>query len=180
MTGGQRTTRTQRVLRGWLLALSSATLATAAHGVAGGGAPDSAVAVVVIVLIAWASAALARRRRGLPSVLAVLGASQLAMHVLLAGGHPDHAAGAYDGWQMLFAHVVATGLTAVLLIRADAAVQLAETGLDLLRGVLRGVHFVGVPTPLAVSSVPVVVRHDHVRDVQARRVCARRGPPRFS
>lgn len=158
-----------------MLACCSAALGMVAHGTAGGGVPDTSVAVVLMVLVAWAGSSFAWTRHGLPSMLAVLGASQLGMHALMAlMAHEPLTTG--DPTLMLLGHALATVATAGLLLRADAALHLLETAITYLRGLLRVAHLAGVPRPAPARPVPV----DHVRtllSVDLRRAHGRRGPP---
>jgi hypothetical protein len=94
-----------RVVRGGLLAISSAALAVSAHVLADGGLPDAAMTVLLTVLIGWTATALAAKTRGPVPTVAVLGAGQLVMHVVLStlATHPEpHAAntGAVNGVAM--------------------------------------------------------------------------------
>jgi hypothetical protein len=164
------------VLRGGLLASSGAALAVAAHGLAGGGWPDTGFTLLLTVLLAGAGTALADRRRGLPAILGALGAAQLGMHVLLSAAHPHHA-GVAAGlpWPgMTASHAVAVLLTAVLLAKAEAAVFAVASALGAL------LPRRPLPAPVNTPRPGVVVaplRVDTELDVLFHRVCLRRGPP---
>ncbi|MEK6439215.1 hypothetical protein [Pseudonocardia sp. T1-2H] len=70
----------------------SALLAIAAHVAGSGSPPQTASLVIAVVALAAASSAVADRQRGLLGVLALTGAGQLAVHLVLFGldGHaPD-------------------------------------------------------------------------------------------
>jgi hypothetical protein len=128
-----------RASRGVALAGCSAALAVAAHAAAGGSVPSPGLTLVLTVLLAGAGTALADRRRGFPAILAAVGASQLGMHVLLAGLGQDHSAAGHGSAEhgsavhgsavhggvvpapvaMVALHVAATVLIAVLLARAE-------------------------------------------------------------
>ncbi|WP_153341647.1 hypothetical protein [Nocardia aurantia] len=122
--------------RGAAAGAISAGLAVAAHGLAGGGFPNSTAlmlvcsvaAVVGAIAMTLPSLALATGRAGL---LAALVAGQWAGHEALSGliGH-EHAAGgrlsspaaamfASSGHAMLFAHALAILLCALLLVVAE-------------------------------------------------------------
>ena len=168
-------------VRGGLLALSSASLAVTAHAAADGGLPDPALTLLLTGLLGWTATALADRARGRLGTIAVLGAGQLVMHLVLTtlGGHdPSGAATAPDGWAMTAAHAAATVLTALVLARADA----------MLLAVLRAVRMI---LPLLVPPLPVPVgaplvarrRPDNAvprTQLELRRVRCRRGPPACS
>ncbi|MFF4598241.1 hypothetical protein [Amycolatopsis sp. NPDC001319] len=164
--------------RGGLLAASSASLAVTAHGVADGGLPDPALTVLLTGLLGWTGTALAGKARGRLATIAVLGAGQLVMHLVLTtlAGHDGHpAAGWASGWTMTASHAVATLITALLLARADA----------LLLAVLHVVRAVlplltppqPVPAGAAVALPPRPSRSVAILDVELRRVRGRRGPP---
>jgi hypothetical protein len=164
-----------RVLRGGALAAVSATLAVSAHAVAGGMAPDTGLTVLVTAGVAAAGIAVADRRRSTGAILAVLGAAQLATHVLLSVDEmPMPGSPHVDGWTMTAAHALAVLLSAVLLSRADAALFLVVAVLAML--------LPSVWTAPPVPSAPSVARrrapaHDRCTAVLLHRSHARRGPP---
>jgi len=167
--------RAFRVARGALLATTSTALTIAAHGMAGGGVPEAAVTVVIATLIAWAGTAVAARARSLGTMFALLGVTQLSLHVLLAYVSHGHEAVALTP-AMLATHVVATAVTAVLLTQADAALDLVAAA---VAGLVRALVWTPRPPAMVVHKVQVNALH-HLLEVVFRRVCARRGPPRFS
>jgi hypothetical protein len=179
---GRRTTDEARGARGWLLASCSAALAVAAHGTAGGTLSDAALTVLLTTVLAWGGTALARRG-GLATVTAALGATQLAQHLLLtemAGGAHAHERipPPVDGWLMFATHAVATLVTAVLLLRADAALAAARAAIRWLTGRLQALR----PAPPAASAprrvtASVPARPGVLLEVLLRQVSARRGPP---
>lgn len=177
---GRRTTGEARDARGWLLACCSAALAIAAHGTAGGELSDSALTVLLTAVLAWGGTALARRG-GLLTVTAALGTTQLAQHVLLteiaAHGH-DRVPPPVNGWVMLAAHAMATLATALLLLRADAAIATVRAAVAWLVGRLQALcpappH--GPATGTAATTVPA--RPGELLEVLLRQVSPRRGPP---
>lgn len=163
-----------RVLRGGLLALSSAGLAITAHALADGGLPDTSLTLVLTVLIGWTGAALAEKTKGPLGVLVVLAVAQVAMHLVLTElmGHMSSPPP-----QMYLAHAIATVLTAGLLAHAEAMTRVAVAALRLLLPVVwRPAPVAGVPATTPVS--PAADRP--VLSVLLRRVHGRRGPPRHS
>lgn len=166
-----------RAARGWLLAVSSAGLAIAAHAAASGGMPDTAVTVVVTALLGFAATGTARKIRSPRGVLGTLAVGQLLMHGALTvlDTHPD-AGTHFPTGAMLAAHVVATLLTAALLAHADRALATVDAALRRLLPVLI------VPAPPVATPAPVVVSDDPrgITDLLLRRVHTRRGPPACS
>ncbi|MDX3191193.1 hypothetical protein PV458_22525 [Streptomyces sp. MN03-5084-2B] len=166
--------------RGVLLAVSAGALSVTAHRLVDGGLPDPAMTVLLTGLFGWTAAALARKARGPVATVALLGAAQLVMHLLLTtlASHRAHAPSATPGTTgigMTAAHVVATVLTALLLARADTMLL---TVLAVLRAILPRLL-----TPLPVpSAAPALVPArlsgpDHLVGVDLRRIRGRRGPP---
>lgn len=178
---GRRTSQAP-VARGWLLAVCSGALAIAAHGTAGGELSDIALTALLTAVLAWGGTALARRG-GLLTVVAVLGVTQLAQHVLLAeiagGAHAhERTPPPVDGWVMLATHAIATLLTAALLLRADHALAATRAAVAWLVGRLQA----RCPAPLdrtaprtVRTSVPA--RPGVLLEVLLRQVSPRRGPP---
>lgn len=172
-----------QALRGWLLAVSSTSLAIAAHGLAGGGLPDAALTVPLTVLIAWGATAFANRLQGVVSLTAVLGALQYALHLLLtesANNHASHLTGGppVSGLAMFTGHALATLITAALLARASTAVIRASSALAWLRGQLRALLAPPVPAPATIGLVSAVpARPGSLLEILLRRVRSRRGPP---
>ena len=176
---GRRTTRDAPGARGWLLASCSAALAVAAHGSAGGDLSDSALTVLLTAVLAWGGVALARRG-GFVTLVGALGTTQLAQHLLLteiAHGH-ELMPPPVDGWVMFAAHAVATLLTALLLLRADAALAAVRAAVAWVVGRLQAL----CPAPpegktLDVVRTSVLARPGTFLEVLLRRVSPRRGPP---
>lgn len=172
-------------MRGWTLAICSAALAIAAHGMAGGGTPDTALAVLLTTLVAWAGTSVANRFDGALAVLTALGTAQGAMHLILnyvvpsQAHHAGHAMAPVSSGVMLLTHTVATVITGVLIAKADAAVALISSAMRLLLDLIRPPRFPAVP--VATYALPTSVPPgDHIRRVLLRRVHARRGPPHCS
>ncbi|MEV6068326.1 hypothetical protein AB0L82_17380 [Nocardia sp. NPDC052001] len=111
-----------KAFRGSLAGAALAVLAIAAHGIAGGGYPDSAGSTLLLLVSAaiGASAAVLHSPGALP-VLMVLG--QPACHLALSGAaQHGHVSGAMDfvnDGVMLAAHAVAAVLFAVLILAAE-------------------------------------------------------------
>jgi uncharacterized membrane protein YeaQ/YmgE (transglycosylase-associated protein family) len=171
-----------RVARGGLLAITSAALAVSAHALADGGLPDAATTVLLTVLIGWTATALAGKTRGPLPTVAVLGAGQLVMHVVLStlAIHPEsHAtnAEAMNGVAMTATHAGATVVTALLVTRAESMLQAVVQAMRLLlppircaAPVLDTVVKPTVPSPEIGRLVPESFRRAH----------GRRGPPSYS
>lgn len=168
-------------VRGFLLAGSSAALAVAAHGLAGGAVADSGFAVLLATLLAWGGMTLASRG-GTLGFVAVLGVTQLCQHVLLTELASGHGMGraVFNGWTMFGTHAAATVLTAMLLTRAGVALTTIGAALNWLVGRL----YTLVAGPVAARPTPVgtplPARPGPVLEVLLRHVCARRGPPLHS
>jgi len=166
--------------RGALLAVSAGTLSVTAHRLVDGGLPDPAMTVLLTGLFGWTAAALARKARGPVATVALLGAAQLVMHLLLTtlASHRAHAPSATPGTTgigMTAAHVVATVLTALLLARADTMLL---TVLAVLRAILPRL-LTPLPVPAAAPAlVPArTAAPGHLVGVDLRRIHGRRGPP---
>jgi hypothetical protein len=163
--------------RGISLAVCATALSVTAHRIADGGLPDPAMTVLLAGLFGWTTTALARKARGTTATVALLGAAQLVMHLLLttlAGHHDMYAMPGSTGLSMVTAHAVATVLTALLLARADAMLL---TVLAVLRAILPRL-LTPLPVPAAPASVPVRVdAPGHLVGVDLRRIRGRRGPP---
>jgi hypothetical protein len=152
----------------------SAALAVAAHAVSGGMVPDLGLTALLTVGVAAVGIAMADRRRSQGTILLVLGAAQLATHVLLSVASQDMSRDVVNPLVMTGAHAAAVVLAAALLARADAVVLgLAGVVAALLPRVL-----VTPPPPVGppVSwcwAVPV----DRAMAVLLCRASPRRGPP---
>ncbi|WP_156755440.1 hypothetical protein [Actinokineospora pegani] len=172
-------TYARRVVRGVLLGFSSTALAVAAHGIAGGGVPDTAVTIVLAALVGWAGTGVADRHTGFVPTLLLLGGGQATLHVLLshvAVAHPGETApgSVLPTPLMLALHVVALLLTALLLTRASAAFATAAAALT---GLVRAIAVV-LPVAERPRGGPVVApAQGTFMAVLLRRVCGKRGPP---
>jgi hypothetical protein len=171
-----------RAIIGALLAVSSTGLAITAHGLAGGGFPDTALVIPITALIAWAGTALAGRLRGPVALLATVAVIQLGLHELLDqsayahGGHESPPA--VNGAAMLAGHVAATLIVAALLARASAGLAAFASLLDRLRGRLEVLRLAPVPAAIGPTLI-AAVRPGPLIEIVLRRVSARRGPPRL-
>jgi hypothetical protein len=157
-------------VRGVLLAVSSGGLASTAHALAGGGAPDTALTLLLTMLVGWTGAGLAEKTRGPLGVLAVLGGAQVAMHLVLSGmmSHGLPSPG------MVLAHAGATAATALLLSHAESLLLAAAAG---IRRLLPVVHRC-LPVPAGPAPVPIrSTGNTALFSVLVRRVYGRRGPP---
>lgn len=160
-----------------MLAVSSGALAIAAHTVAGGRAPDTGLAVVLVLLLAGAGTALADRRRGAVAIIATLGGSQLALHLLLTvlSTHTHDAVSAVDPVAMTSAHTLAALATGGLLAGAESAVFALVSALALLLPTRLAPPPADAPLRLALPSEPIGLP---LLAVLFGRVLTRRGPPR--
>jgi hypothetical protein len=178
---GRRTTDGAHGARGWLLASCSAALAVAAHGTVGGTLSDAALTALLTTVLAWGGATLARRG-GLLTLVGVLGVTQAAQHMLLtqiAGSSHLHMLEPppVNGWLMFAAHVVATLASAVLLLRADAALAAVGAAAAWLAGRLQALCPAPPRAALQYVSTSVPARPGPLLEVLLRRVSPRRGPP---
>jgi hypothetical protein len=168
-----------RVLRGCALAVTSATLAVAAHALSGGELPDPALTALLTVGVAAAGIALADRRRSPGAILALLGAAQLATHVMLSFAGMQMAGTSVpvphvNGFVMLGAHAVAVLVSAGLLARADAVVFLLAAVVSMLLPRM----LVAPPVPdWPTGTRPDVLPQVRTIAVLLCRSHARRGPP---
>lgn len=165
-----------RVVRGSVLAITSATLAVLAHMLGGGMPPSTGLTLLLTVGTAAGGVALADRQRGGFAILAALGTSHLAIHLLLTLCTPDMDMGSpINAQAMLGAHLGAILLAAALLTRAERAIYALAGQLAMLLPRWIVVLFVTPEPPTAPTrdAEPVV---QAIR-VLLRRACARRGPP---
>lgn len=166
------------MLRGCLLAGTSAALTVATHAAAGGGVPDLGLFLLPTVLLAGAGTMVAERVRARGVMIAVLGGTQLAVHSLLSMNATSHemllaghvVAGPVP---MAASHVLATLVLAVVLTRVDDVLSSIGAALS-----------TALPTrpPVLPAWVPVGVRMTvgHASGevmVVLRRIRSRRGPP---
>jgi len=170
------------VPRGALLTAISATLTIAAHGMAGGGLPDSVDQILftglLTALFAWGTRSVAGRG-GAAALFGVLAATQAAQHLLLTqlAGHGSHGPAPVDGRVMLATHAVAVVLTAMLFTRANTALGAVVRAIAWLLGRLTGVR-IALPAPAAPTATsPTPARPGELLEVLLRRVSQRRGPP---
>lgn len=177
----RRVDRPHQAVRGCLLAVSSTCLAIAAHGVAGGGMPDTALTLPLTALIAWGAMALRPWTYGPVALTGLLGVIQVVLHLLLAENanhHHPHAAPQIDGWAMFATHALATVITAALLAKASSALTLVSAALAWLRAGLHAMLDAPVAVPATIGSASAVpARPGHLLEILLRRVHALRGPP---
>ncbi len=160
-----------RTLRGAVLALTSAALTIAAHGVGGGELSEFIHAVPLVVLIAFAAASLADKRTGKLSVMAGLATAQLAQHLLLTWVNHEHTGTL--SWQMSGAHLVAAALTGLLLFHAENA--LFRLFAAVTRLIPRRLTPLPVLTPVRTFTSTPYLRRAHAAELS--RAHGRRGPP---
>lgn len=160
-----------RTLRGAALAVTSATLTIAAHGLGGGELSEFIHALPLVVLIAFAAASLADRRTGRISVIAGLGTAQLAQHLLLTWVNHEHNNTLTA--QMFVAHLVAATLTGLLLFHAENALFRLFAAVSRL--IPRRLTPLPVTRPVRTFTSTPHVKQAH--ETRLRRANGRRGPP---
>jgi hypothetical protein len=113
----RRATREARLVRGLLVAVWGAGLATTGHVLAGGGVPTQPAVLLLVLLAAAACTALSDREWSFGRLLVALGGVELLVHLAMAASHGAMpalgASGARpSGWTMLGAHAIAALLSA--------------------------------------------------------------------
>lgn len=170
-------------MRGGLLAVSSAVLAVSAHTLADGSLPDLPMTVLLTVMVGWTATALAAQARGPVPTVAILGAAQIVMHVVLTtlAPHSDThtmTSGAMSGLTMTTAHTVATILTALLVTRAESMLL---TVLNAMRLLLPPVWRAAPVPDLVLAPIPVPAPEiGQLVSELFRSTLGRRGPPLYS
>ncbi|WP_286961444.1 MULTISPECIES: hypothetical protein [Arsenicicoccus] len=185
-----------RLLRAGTLAVVMISLAALAHVLGGGALPGGGVLTVLLGLVLVTCLIASGRRLGAPSIGAILGGGQLALHeafallgttgadaaslghVVGSGHHAvlvTHAGQAGSGHHlslsMVLAHVLATVVTAAVLARGERALWLLAGWLaPVIRLLLeRPAHW---PRPAAITvAVP------RLRSAELVLAAPRRGPP---
>lgn len=164
---------------------AAGALAVAAHALAGGGIPDTALMVLLVGMLGWVTSASAKRAGGLLGVSLILGIGQLLAHAVLSVPSSHHAVmlaahhhgggSAGDTATMTLTHAVATAVTAVLVVRAEDTLRTIVAGLRTLLRVVwlspppasGGTHRLRVATSAPPSLLPVLLHCS----------CRPRGPP---
>ena len=165
-----------RVVRGSVLATTSATLAVLAHVIGGGMPPATGLTLLLTAGAAACGVALADRQRGGFAILAALGTSHLAIHLILTLCTPDmDMASPISAQAMLGAHIAAILLAAVLLTRAERAIYALAEQLAMLLPRWVVILFVA-PEPAPAPTRGAEPAEKAIR-VLLRRACSRRGPP---
>ncbi|MEO6089135.1 MAG: hypothetical protein ABIQ18_39085 [Umezawaea sp.] len=165
-----------RLLRGGVAGAATGALAVVAHVEGNGALPGVGPVALPVLLLTAVAMGLAGRERGPAQLLLLVGAGQLAMHLLMSltsargVGHGEHTID--TGPLMVAAHVLATLVVVAVLAGAERAVfAVAEA----LSSVLpRKVNAAPVPGPLR-----TVVASAWIPKVAVAR-CGeptRRGPP---
>jgi hypothetical protein len=173
-----------RAARGLVAASACTLLGYWGHADAGDALPSAAILALLALPLTALTVLLADRRRGPLAIFALVGGSQLALHLLLqllgGGGHHMGAMPGMPGTNPLMmtgAHALATLVTAAVLAGAEqAALACACALVDAL-----------IPAPEIATSVPArppvrmvatsVPGNLRLRDVLTRRLNLRRGPP---
>lgn len=171
-----------RVLRGALLALTSASLSVAAHTAAGGAIPEPGITTVITLLMVGAGVAFADRRRGSRDIVGAVGFNQVALHVFLqvTGSHEyvhSTAQMPFDPLAMTVGHAVVAVLTALVLTGAESALFVIAKVLGLI--LPRKCATRPARTPFRARPLPAAT----VRvwgEVLYQRIHSRRGPPVLS
>lgn len=147
------------------------------------------VCLLVAAAMLGTGVILSGRRWRLPTLLAVLVSSQVAFHVAFAG--PEHAmpgmgsmpalaatsgTSSWSGPVMIIAHLLAAGLTAVMLRRGEDALW---NLLGILSWVVRGARLALLPTVnrLAAPNRPAATGRSRACAQWFEYVAPRRGPP---
>ena len=161
-------------LRGGAVGAAVASLAVAAHGIGGGGLPDTAALTLLLAVCTGVGAIVV----GLPvltrsrwALLGALAAGQGAGHLALTLVVDAHTHSAVPAPAMLAAHAAATVVCAALIGTAE---RLHGPATNVLRAVLE-------PPTLGVRPVRVLLSRTRHRPAARRAVLAvglsRRGPP---
>ncbi|QBJ96644.1 hypothetical protein ERC79_12195 [Rhodococcus sp. ABRD24] len=138
-------------LRGGSVGALTAALAIAAHGIAGGGFPDSAA----LTLLLAACAAVGAATGGLPgsanncrTLLGALAAGQAAGHLALTATNDPHVHAGLPAAAMLAAHAAATVVCAALVLVAERLyLPITRVLRTVLRSPVLGVESTPVPRP---------------------------------
>lgn len=152
-------------------------LSYAGHLGAGGARPHTGLLVVLGLLLAGFLVDLADRRRGPLAILALVGGSQLAMHMLLqmlsTGAH-QHTPATHPVL-MLGAHTLATMVTAGILAGAESAVFAVASALA-SRVPLPPTGMTAIEPPRRVA-LPDAPEDERASSMLGHRFPPRRGPP---
>ncbi|MEV0947071.1 hypothetical protein [Rhodococcus sp. NPDC049939] len=157
--------------RGSAVGALAGALAVAAHGIGGGGDPESA-ALALLLVTSIATGALTThlptRFHGRLALVGALGLGQFVAHAALTlTAHPHSASPAAS---MLAAHAVATAICALLIASAE---RLYGSLVHVWRVVLRG-----EPHPIPTAAQAHVSQHrTNPVDAMLRASISRRGPP---
>jgi hypothetical protein len=160
-------------IRGAATGLLTAALAVAAHGV-GGGAPPSGAAAVQLAILASTVGALAASLVSATHarvLIGLLGAGQLAAHLILgASGHHHPDGAAVPSVAMLGAHLLAVAAGEILIAAGD---RLWRAVSRTVRAVVRSVH----PPVLPVPTVPTTADQPLRSALMLAASMSHRGPP---
>lgn len=162
-------------LRGGAVGATVASLAVAAHGVGGGGLPDTAALTLLLAVASGVGAVVA----GVPALtrsrwalLAALAAGQGAAHLALTVASDTHVHSNVPALGMLAAHAAATVVCAALILAAER----------LYGPVTRVLRVVLAPPVVAVEPArvlpPRLPNHRAPRLAVLATGMSRRGPPR--
>lgn len=162
--------------RSGVFAVTSVVLACAAHGASAGELPNAGMAFVLTALLALGCRAATRRERGPVTIVALLGLSQVVLHLMLTWLHSSINHGVTPTGTMLAAHLAAAIGTGLVLARAEAAVFAVAR-------ILAACWPVRLPPFQADRPLWIAITSEARTTATAtllRRVRVRRGPPLFS
>ena len=155
-------------------------LGVSAHTLADGGLPDLPLTLLLTVMIGWTATALAAKTNAPAATVAVLGAAQIVMHVVLStlAVHSGPHTGAMSGVTMTATHTVATILTALLVTRAESMLLIV---VDAMRRLLPPVWRAAPVLDTVRALIPVPAPEaGQLVSALFRSVLGRRGPPLHS
>lgn len=162
-------------MRAGAVAAVAPTLAVAAHGAGGGASPDATGVLLLLCLSAvllTAARSVPGLNTGAPGLVVLLGAGQLAAHLMLSVSSHHHA-GMNMGSSMLGTHVAAVGVCALLVALAERIGPRCAAALDRVLPLLRS------PAPIfsRLPMFPVCVEIPTQTSAVLSASIGRRGPP---
>lgn len=146
--------------------MTSTLTAVAAHELSGGSTTPAA-ALALLLGSSAVAATITGRRVSTSQLLGLLVLTQAVVHLMCAVDDP-----AVGGWSMLGGHLVATGLSAALLMRGE---RWAWQLYDALKA--RVVRRPGVTPVPSADSVPIGCHDQRAVGIAAQRFVSVRGPP---
>ncbi|MEW1933617.1 hypothetical protein AB0362_15655 [Rhodococcus sp. NPDC079359] len=164
-------------LRGGAVGIVTATLAVAAHGMAGGGWPDGSALALLVVVSIGVGAMTALPRRSTALLLPALLGGQLVAHIALSlGGTADmHNHSLLPSTAMIAFHAAASVVTGLMIAAAE---RLYGPITSIVRAILA--LLTPLPDGSAVGRVSTSVAVPSVDGAALDWVISRRGPPMSS